>query len=154
MRVDTRLSRVLAFLLPASSVAALDLLANVAFLDRRTEHFGVWVLVNLLTGVCAGIFALASGLVRYEDLQIKRDCAIADMSYRIRNAATVLALHTSRENDPEAQAAVRQAVQRIECALETVAREARGQSTGTYRGPKMVLLRDHKNAGSGTARVR
>ena len=154
MRVDTRLSRLLAFLLPASSVAAVGLLANVAFLDHRTEHFGIWVLVNLLTGICAGMFALANGLVRYEDLQIKTDCAVADLSYRIRNAVTVLALHATRGDDPEAQAAVRLAVQRIECALETVAPEGRRRKPGTYRGQKIVLARGQKNAGSGTARVR
>jgi hypothetical protein len=153
MRVDTRLSRLLAFLLPASSVAALGILANLGFLTRRFEGLGALVLANLLTGVCAGLFALANGLVRYEDLQIRRDCAISDVSYRIRNAVTVLALHGTREDDPEGQAAVRLAVQRIECALETVAPEGRRQKPGTHRGQKIVLARSQKNGGSGTARV-
>jgi hypothetical protein len=154
MRVDTRVSRVLAFLLPAASVAALGLLANGALQAHRFERLEELVFANLLTGVYAGMFVLANSLGRYEDLQIKRARTIADMNHRIRNAVTVLVCHGTRGQDPEARAAVTLAMQRIECALEEILPEGWSQEPETYEGQKIILARERRNAGSKTAEVR
>jgi len=154
MRVDTRLSRVLAFFLPAASVAALGLLANAALLNRRFEHLGELVFGNLVTGVYAGMFVFAHSLSRHEDQQIKCARTIAEMNHRIRNAVTVLVFHGTRQADPEAKAAVMLAMQRIECALEEILPEGWSQEPETYEGQKIILARARRNAGSKTAEVR
>ena len=53
MRVDTRLSRVMTFLLPAAFVATISLIVNVAFLNRGFEHFGVLAVASGFTGITA-----------------------------------------------------------------------------------------------------
>jgi hypothetical protein len=154
MRVDTRLSRVLAFLLPVASVAALGILANGAFVIHRFEHLGELLFANLIAGLYAGMFVLANSVSCREDLETKRARTIAEMNHRIRNAVTVLVFHGTRREDPEARAAVMLAMQRIECALEEILPQGWSQEPESYTTQKMISARGRQNPGSETAEAR
>lgn len=107
-------------------IAIVVSLVGFAF-DRMLIHEGVprydlMAISNSLTGVVAGGFfwqALRRERERRHFIR-ERLHTISEMNHHIRNALQVISFHTYREQDEKNVEVVRQAVNRIEWALQEV----------------------------------
>jgi len=107
-------------------VACAVSVAGIAF-DRMLMHEGVprWDLMtisNCLTGVVAGALFWKDRRLDRQRREFVRDRlhTISEMNHHIRNALQVISFYSYREQDDKALAMLREAVNRIEWALNEV----------------------------------
>jgi hypothetical protein len=122
MAVNTRLERILAFLVGAALVSVLGLVFDGLLFSQGVPKMAVLLCSNVITGVTAGVLYLHS---RVRDSERKQELEdrlrkIADMNHHVRNALTVVQFYGAQRGDHCATEAVQEAVMRIEWTLREV----------------------------------
>ena len=108
-------------------VVALVVAVAAQVFDRILLHEGIprydlLALSNLLTGTVAGAFFWQAMRRDRDRREFVRDRlhTISEMNHHIRNALQVISLYSYREHDQETVTRLRQAVNRIEWALNEI----------------------------------
>ncbi len=122
MAVNTRLRRLMAFLVAAGVVTILGIGCEALLFGRGDNKLTVLFFSNAVTGVIAGALYLQSRLREWEKQQVLQDRLkkIADMNHHVRNALAVVQFYGTQRGDRYATEAVAEAVKRIEWTLREV----------------------------------
>ena len=108
MAVNTRLRRLMAFLVAAGVVTILGIGCEALLFGRGDNKLAVLFFSNAVTGVIAGALYLQSRLREWEKQQVLQDRLkkIADMNHHVRNALAVVQFYGTQRGDRYATEAV------------------------------------------------
>ena len=115
----------------ASVVSAVGLLFDRLLIREGVPRYDLMAISNALTGIVAGAFFWQAKRLEQERRQFIRERlhAISEMNHHIRNALQVISFYSSRDQDEKTMELLRQAVGRIEWALNDV---LPGELGGSY----------------------
>ena len=121
-RENSSLKFGLLVILVVIAVSAAGLMFDRLLLREGVLRYDVMAISNLLTGLVAGGLFWEAARRDRERREFVRDRlrTIADMNHHIRNALQVISLYSYRDQDEEAVSTLKQAVNRIEWALNEV----------------------------------
>ena len=121
-RENSPLKLGLLVILVVIAVAATGLMFDRLLLREGVLRYDVMAISNLLTGLVAGGLFWEAARRDRERREFVRDRlrTIADMNHHIRNALQVISLYSYRDQDEEAVSTLKQAVNRVEWALNEV----------------------------------